>query len=51
MMPDVYWIDKGVGEEIRKGKTKLAVGQQSSKVKGDLFRIGRGISLNRHIKF
>lgn len=51
MMPDVYRIDKGVGEAIRKGKKKLTVGQQSSKVNGGLYRMGRGISSNRHIKF
>lgn len=50
MMLDVCRVDKS-GKEIRKVKTKLALGQQSSKAKGGLFRMGGGISLKRHIQF
>ena len=50
MMLDVYRVDKS-GKEIRKGKAELALGQQFSKAKGGLFKMGGGISLKRHIQF
>lgn len=37
--------------EIRKEGTELALGQQSSKVKGGLFRTGGYRSLKRHIQY